>query len=181
MLSQELDKLRNIFLDNGCQSLVIERAIKSTAQRKVMQEPDGRESEAFLRLLWIGNKSYGLKKEVLNAIAHGFPKVKAQIVFTTERAFTCRRKDVLPPTELNLCIYKFTCRCSRTYVGKTTQQLGDRIKHVPDKFVNLRGKTAVTASDSAITRHLKENHECSDIGLHQNFQHPRTGTSLTTS
>ena len=172
MLSQELDKLRNIFLDNGYPSLVIERAVKSTAQRKVMQEPDGREIKAFLRLPWIGNKSNGLKKEVLNAIAHGFPKVKARIVFTTERAFSGRRKDVLPPTALNLCIYKFTCRCSRTYVGKTTQQLGERIKqHVPDKlFVNLRGKTAVTASDSAITRHLKENIECADIGLRQQFE-----------
>ena len=113
----------------------------------------------------------GNKKEVLSAIAHGFSKVKARIAFSSERAFSGRRKDVLPPTALNLCIYEFTCRCSRTYVGKTTQQLGERIKHVPDKlFVNLRGKTAVTASDSAITRHLKENLECADIGLCQQFQ-----------
>ena len=136
-----------------------------------MQEPDGREIKAFLRRPWIGNKSNGLKKEVLNAITYGFPKVKARIVFTTERTFSGRRKDVLPPTALNICIYKFTCRCSRTYVSKTTQQLGERIKHVPDKlFVNLRGKTAVTASGLAITRHLKENHEWADIGLLQEFE-----------
>ena len=54
-------------------------------------------------------------------------------------------------------ICKYTCRCERTYVGKTSQTFHERIKqHVPEKLLNLApGTKAKTAtSDSAITKHL---------------------------
>ena len=108
----------------------------------------------------------------MNAIACGFSEVKARVVFTTKRAFTRRRKDFLPTTALNHCMYLCTCPCSWTYVENTTQQLGEMIKQpISEKLLlNLRGKTAVAAGDSAITRRLKEGKESADIGLRQRFK-----------
>ena len=64
-LPQELDKLQNVFLDNGYPSLVIEKAIKSVAEQKVIQgaRDNGREIKAFLRLPRIENISYGFRKK----------------------------------------------------------------------------------------------------------------------
>ena len=85
------------------------------------------------------------------------------IYFTTRRSFSGIAKDALPTTALNNVIYKYTYRCERTYVGKTSQIFQDRIKqHVPEKLLNLvpgaKAKTAI--SDSAITKHLMTSNDC---------------------
>ena len=66
-------------------------------------------------------------------------------------------------TSKSSLVYCYRCSCACTYVGKTVQNLSERIKqHIPPKLllpgVDLRRKSA----DSAITRHLKENSACLD-------------------
>ncbi len=42
------------------------------------------------------------------------------------------QKDCVPTTQKSLVIYEFSCRCAASYVGRTSQRLGDRVKqHVP--------------------------------------------------
>ena len=70
-------------------------------------------------------------------------------------------------------IYKYTCRCERTYVGKTSQIFHERIKqHVPEKLLNLApGTKAKTAtSDSAITKHLMTSKDCIPTDPVERFQ-----------
>ena len=56
--------------------------------------------------------------------------------------------------------YEFMCRCGQTYVGKTTQCLAERIKqHIPDKLLKITPEIRKKASDSAITKHLKDSRE----------------------
>ena len=67
-------------------------------------------------------------------------------------------------------------RPNSTYVGKTVQHLGERIKqHIPDipdrLFVNLRGKLTVKAtSDSAITCHLQDSEDSRHLDRRKDFK-----------
>ena len=127
---------------------------------------------AFLRLLWIGRQSSQFRTKILDVIVKGFPRVRTRVVFTTSKVFSGRGRDVLPTTSLSDVVYEFTCRCNRTYVGKTSQILGERIRqHIPERlFVNLHGKPAVRASsDSAITKHLIANADCINENIRWNF------------
>ena len=48
------------------------------------------------------------------------------------------RKDVLSAENFNSGIHLFDCACVRSYVGRTTQRLGERIaQHVPDDVTQL--------------------------------------------
>ena len=58
-------------------------------------------------------------------------------------------------------IYKYACRCERTYVGETCQRFSERIKqHIPDKLYKKPPDKRVATSDSAITKHLQAQPEC---------------------
>ena len=163
-LREELDRLQEIFLDNGYPMEVIEKHLR--VDKPVTTKPaDQSESgdTAFLQLPWIGRQSMRFRTEIADVITKAFPKVKPMVVFTTSKAFSGREKDVLPTTSRSSIIYEFTCRCDRTYVGKTIQLLGERIKqHIPDRlFMSLRQKSLVkSSSDSAITKHLADHSEC---------------------
>ena len=68
------------------------------------------------------------------------PWCKPFFVFTSRISFSTCRKDALPAENLSHVIYLFNCECSRSYVGRTTQRLGERIQqHIPRDLV-----TAVT-------------------------------------
>ena len=58
-----------------------------------------------------------------------------------------------------------------TYVGKTLQVLGEKIKqHIPEKvLVNSRGKAVYAAADSTITKHLQDSSDCLHIQVRLSF------------
>ena len=79
-----------------------------------------------------------INQDIAKVVSKAFPNVRSIVAFTTRRSFSGIAKDVLPTTALNNVIYKYTCRCERTYVGKTSQIFHERIKqHVPEKLLNL--------------------------------------------
>jgi len=58
-------------------------------------------------------------------------------------------------------VYKYTCACNATYIGKTTQRFSERIKqHVPESVVGSSGKLNKARNDSAILVHLKSEAKC---------------------
>ena len=172
MLQEELDTLRNLFLENGYPVDVVERFLRIERKPRAQTMTDDGKT-ACVRLPWIGQKSRRFRAEIFESTAKAYPRVKAVVIFTTVKAFSGRVKDDLPTTSQSSVIYEYTCRCNRAYVGKTTQHLGERIKqHIPDRlFVNLRGKPAVaTAGDSAITRHLRESEDCLHLDRRNSFK-----------
>ena len=161
-LHGELAKLREIFLDNGYPGYLVERIIKAPESRKApsiaMNVPL---KPVIVTLPWIGRISSSFSHEIRTAITSGFAAAKPQVVFTTNKAFSGRQKDVLPTTSQSSIVYKFTCRCGRAYVGKTSQRLSERIKqHVPAKILKAKPDLRKSTSDSAITRHLKQSQTC---------------------
>ena len=78
------------------------------------------------------------------------------------------KKDVLPASLLSNTVCNFSCHCDSRYVGRTSQQLQDRIcQHIP-KFIRTgqipnsrniftrsgKSSTPVMFSESAIGQHL---------------------------
>ena len=125
----------------------------------------------IMRLPWIGRNSTEFAGEIRKGIRTSFVGVESRVVFTTTKAFSGRQKDVLPTTAHSFLVYEFTCRCGRTYVGKTTQCLAERIKqHIPDKLLKITPEMRKKASDSAITKHLKDSRECLNPAIRCQFK-----------
>ena len=146
MLQDELDTLRGLFIENGYPVDVIERFLRIESKQRAQTVIDlGNQAAcvACVRFPWIGQKSRRFQMDITQTTAKAYPKVKARVVFTTVKALSGRVKDDWRTTSRSFVIYEYTCRCNRTYVGKTVQHLGERIKqHIPDRlFVNLRGQT----------------------------------------
>ena len=60
--------------------------------------------------------------------------------------------------------------CERAYIGKTTQCLSERAKqHIPNKLLETPPVLWSAKTDSAISKHLKENPECISEDLRKNF------------
>ena len=166
MLEQELAFLRTIFVKNGYPTHVIDKFVKETVAKHSQEnvsvgsdDPDVR--WVVLRLPWLGNASNRLKKEITAVITRCYAQVSPRVTFTSQHAFNGRAKDVLPTSLRSMIVYKFTCSCGLTYVGKTSQCLSARAKqHVPVKLLERKTNLSKTAADSAVTRHLKDSPEC---------------------
>ena len=89
-------------------------------------------------LPWIGHSSTTLGKEIRQAITKGYPKVTPRTIFTTNKVFSGRAKDVLPMLSKSNVVYEFTCCCGQTYIGKTIQRLIERAMQHP-AFQALHG------------------------------------------
>ena len=97
-------------------------------------------------------------KNIKKAVEECFEETQVRVVFKTRRCIMENTKDKSPSNQQNNVIYKFVCHCDSVYVGKTTQQLMQRIKqHVPRTFINKTGNPALT---SAIGQHLRDNPVC---------------------
>ena len=59
--------------------------------------------------------------------------------------FHTNRKDVLSANNLSNVVYLFGCVCGHSYVGRTTQRLGERIRqHIPAEMTNHVATHAVS-------------------------------------
>ena len=166
-LPEELKKLKSIFISNGYPEHVVDRVVKATLERAALPEKCSNVNTTAteyvtIRLPWLGRVSSGFRRDINAAIVKGFSNTQPRVVFTTNKAFSGRAKDVLPTTSKSFIIYQFTCCCKQTYVGRTSQCLSARIEqHIPRKLLNCRkGDIPIDKADSAVTRHLKESQQC---------------------
>ena len=159
---------------------VVDRVIRTTIespntcvrQNGTALAPDASKRTVVLRLPWIGHTSTTYRKGMESAITRGFHLAQPRIVFTTRKAFTVGGKDILPIFSQSNVVYEFACRCGRTYVGRTSQRLGDRMKqHIPDKVLRTPAprNAKPSSADSGITKHLKQSNSCIDPSLRENF------------
>ena len=184
LLSQELDKLRNIFISNGYPLSIVDRYMQLILKdREVFFGP--KKCQIYLKLPWLGDSSTKFESRISNIISSSFPALHLLCCFSSRTTFSTTNKDVLPMHNLSNLVYSFTCVCERMYIGKTTQRLSERMKqHVPvalanvahtlnsitlggdvlslpaDEQVTLAKSLKESCSDSAITRHLKSSHDC---------------------
>ena len=117
----------------------------------------------YFRLPWIGPASQSFADKVASSVYRCYHAVKVRSVFATKTAFNSIHKDMLPIVNQSLLIYKFNCRCSSTYIGRTSQCLEVRIRqHVPRGILNRGRSTSghCQAMDSAIGEHLLTTNSC---------------------
>ena len=180
-LHQELDNLRQIFTENGYPSEVVNTTIKRVVEaastrsanetRAATGPNDQSDKRVVLTLPWKGRVSTRFRKNIEDVVHSSFQNVRMLVAFSTRRAFSAAVKDVLPTTMQSNVVYQFTCTCKCAYVGRTSQQLGERVKqHIPAKLFTPNKNWKWQKSDSAITRHLKENPACIKEGLTKSFQ-----------
>ena len=117
----------------------------------------------YFRLPWSGPASRSFADKVASSVYHCYHTVKVRSVYATKTAFKSIHKDTLPILNQSLLIYKFNCRCSSTYIGRTSQRLEVRIRqHVPRGILNSGRSTCghSQAMDSAIGEHLLSTNSC---------------------
>ena len=128
----------------------------------------------YLHLPCLGTPSVGLKNKIKASVEKCFFVVEQRVIFTSRPLLPAIKKNVLPASLLSNVIYYFSCHCDSRYVGRTSQQLQDRIhQHVP-KFIKTgqcpnfrnistrsdKSSTPVIFSDSAIGQHFLDNSIC---------------------
>ena len=162
-LGREITTLKALFADNGYPSGLVDRIMKQTLER-AFTRADGLDSEVkyvSLRLPWIGPASSSFRKEITRTIEEGFLNTSVRVFYSTTRMLSGKAKDALPQMTRSNVIYEYRCCCGRAYVGKTSQRLSERIRqHVPDGLLRTPPLTKKVKTDSAITRHLKEDLNC---------------------
>ena len=120
-LADEVTCLKNIFCDNGYPTHIVDRVIRQGLAKAANETPpapvDGetevpKEIYMYIRLSWIGPHSTTFRREIRQAIDKEFSNVKTMVLFTTQRAFSGRVKDVLLVTSQSSMVYMYTCRCA---------------------------------------------------------------------
>ena len=107
--------------------------------------------------------------------------VKPRVVYNTRVLLPSAKKYCVPTTQESCVVYDFLCRYEARYVGRTTQRLADRIKHVPTSIrkksyasreqplrIRKNNKFKINC-ESAIGQHLIANPECAKTYTDDNF------------
>ena len=164
-----LDHIQNIMLEKNYRSTLIKKIMDEESLSHLKRKSDyDKEStnhkKIDLNLPFKGNNSADLlRKQLENIVRKCYPTVKANVTFYNQpRLFSLESKKV---QRASRTVYKFTCGCGSSYVGKTTQRLKTRIRqHVPAGLRRQLGKITRSRStekqSSAVARHLLNSASC---------------------
>ena len=174
-LNREIKRIKKILLDNGFPKDVINVQIgKKIAQFSTLKRFDPKKCPVYLKVPWIGKPSTNLEKELKTAVESCCGSVSTRLIFTSKHMLPVARKDVLPTIQKSFVIHEYKCHCDSRYVGRTSQQLHNRIKqHVPQwsrqqlarprrsqPHKSSKRNDIKPGSDSAIGQHLLDNDQC---------------------
>jgi hypothetical protein len=155
-LEAEKVLLHKTLVANGYPPCFIDRHSKI----KTIQEPtEGPEKKiVFLFVPFHGDSfSSFLKHRIRSITGKAVPAASPVIIFNTRRISIRTLKDQLPTVRASNLVYKFSCGCGSSYVGRTRRMLADRVaEHLPGwllKGGNQRPRSSA-APQSAVTRHV---------------------------
>ena len=126
-LDNEVNTLKSIFLGNGYPPPVIERVIADTLRTRLPVHTVEKKP-LYLRLPWLGPVSSSFAHRIEQATVKVVPWCKLILSFTYRSMFNTSGKDVLLTEQNSNVVYLFDCECNRSYVGRTTKCLGERIR-----------------------------------------------------
>ena len=99
-----------------------------------------------MKLPYISNEA--VQKNLKKIVENCYRSVKLRIVFKNNKLFKIDNKDKLPTLNYSNVIYKYVCSCMEAYVGRTGNNLFNRVnQHVPK---NLLNKIRVSNNDRAV-------------------------------
>ena len=111
----------------------------------------------YFRLPWVGSASQSFAERIASSVYRCYLAVSLRPIFITRKAFNSTHKDKLPIFKQSMLIYRFVCRCSSTYIGRTCQHLEVRIRqHIPWVILSKGQQTSKHSQvmDLAIGKHL---------------------------
>ena len=173
-LKSELERLEELFLMNGYPEYLVKKLMYQPRREPLLGPA---KCPVYIKLPFIGRNSYRFANLISRCVDSTFHAVVTKPIFSSQSNFPKMVKDRLPTLSNSNIIYKFTCYCDSSYVGKTTQTFRKRIaQHVPpcmQKFIAASKENAVESlkkitikqtlnavEKSAICKHLYENKNC---------------------
>ena len=164
-IEDEHKVIRDIFINNGYPKEVIGDNIKFTVTRfknknKTFSPP---KCPVYFTLPWIGSASQSFAERIASSAYRCYHAVNLRPIFTMRTAFNSTNKNKLPIFKQSILIFRFVCRCSSTYIGRTCQRLEVRIRqHIPRVILSKGRRTSGHSQtmDSAIGEHLLKINSC---------------------
>ena len=93
LLSQELDKLRNIFISNGYPLSIVDRYMQLILKdREVFFGP--KKCQIYLKLPWLSDSSTKFESRISNIISSSFPALHLLCCFSSRTTFSTTNKDI---------------------------------------------------------------------------------------
>ena len=133
-LDTEVQSLKSILQRNGYPVPILERVVADTLRKLPVHTVERK--PLYIRLPWLGSVSSSFENRLQHLTQNIVPWCKPRCIFTSRDMFNTTKKDVLPADKLSNVIYLFNCECDYSYVGRTTQRLGERMRqHVPVDLV----------------------------------------------
>ena len=158
-IDREIKFLVNFFQQNGFPSNLIFKHINhflSKLHQPPSTTPSAPKDKLYVPLPFLGPLSYNIRNQLNKLLTPAYPQLTIKYVFTNKLTIGSLFpfKDKIPRPLQSFVIYSYKCRCSATYVGKTTCNLAKRI-------AEHRGVSARTGTDlpsktySAIREHAE--------------------------
>ena len=168
LFSNEVSKLKNMFLRNGYSETFFNRVVTSFQQRQSAESGQAKDKKdinfsLLLRIPYVGILSHEFKNKITN-LFHKELNIEIFPIFkTTKLSEFFSLKSQTPKALTCNVVYKFTCLCdsSLTYIGKTKRHLGVRV----EEHLGYQREKPV----GEIKTHLKKCDLCKQSNL-DNFQ-----------
>ena len=128
--------LRETLMMNGYP----EKFIEVHSKRKIRDEkvPNAPKKDVYLRLPFKGDHILNhISHKVKSALNRVYPAAQLTMLSSCRGINLDTKKGNLPTTSISYVIYRFTCSCGDTYIGRTNRQLSQRIsEHIPKWLLN---------------------------------------------
>ncbi|CAH8473689.1 unnamed protein product [Schistosoma haematobium] len=149
-IEQEVMNVKKCLKNNRYPLKFIEKYGKS--ENKKPKEITATKKTIFIQLQFKGDNVTGsINMRLKTALTRTYPAAKLIVLSKTTRSLTQSKIDRYPFHVTTNCVYKFTCICQSSYIGRTERRAYVRFKeHIP-KSLRLNG---LKETSSAITRHL---------------------------
>jgi hypothetical protein len=167
-LHDEFVFLTNTLLANGYPRPFILTYSQPLPQHLPTYGPEPK--SVFIKLPFLGESFSRVVLRRVSAVKRVFPSVKPVVLFATCPVPVRPVKACVPRFDQSHLIYKFTCDCGDSYVGRTERTLLDRAsEHIPQWLSNSssRPRSSVLPT-SSITRHAMS---CNRFQYCRDFSH----------
>lgn len=150
-LKDELEFIRNIFIQNGYPMRFVEKHMCLKQRSNITTVG---KKPVYVSLPFKGDvHAERLTRRLTKAVQTTYFAANLVLSFHSVPIVKLRLKDRLPNCDASFCIYSFECSCRASYIGRTTRRLSERIsEHHPAWLRHGEMKTIT----SAIVGHLAD-------------------------
>ncbi|MEL7309258.1 MAG: hypothetical protein AAGK05_16300, partial [Pseudomonadota bacterium] len=103
--------------------------------------------DVYLRVPFAGDAfCSAIYQRIHRSTKSAFPSANPRLIYTTRRIPSSSLKDPVPPLSRSHLIYKFSCDCGCSYIGRTERCVSTRIKEHLPRWLRAGGKRSASSS-----------------------------------